>query len=101
MSNELDDVARALFNGQIPQIWRALAPDTLKNLANWMAHFRQRNDQYVSWVNDGEPNCTWLSGVGSNRDHFIFYENYLNKIKTKVLPILKTRIQAFIFPNHI
>ena len=72
MSNELDDVARALFNGQIPQIWRALAPDTLKNLANWMAHFRQRNDQYVSWVNDGEPNCTWLSGVGSNRDVSFF-----------------------------
>ena len=77
MSNELDDVARALFNGQIPQIWRALAPDTLKNLANWMAHFRQRNDQYVSWVNDGEPNCTWLSGVGANRDNFIFFRKLL------------------------
>ena len=78
MSNELDDVARALFNGQIPQIWRALAPDTLKNLANWMAHFRQRNDQYVSWVNDGEPNCTWLSGVGSNHDNFIFFHSTSN-----------------------
>jgi dynein heavy chain len=63
MSNELDDVARALFNGQIPLIWRVLAPDTLKNLANWMAHFRQRFDQYTYWVNNGEPVVMWLSGL--------------------------------------
>lgn len=50
MSSELDEVARALFNGQIPAIWRKLAPDTLKSLGNWMIHFRRRYDQYSSWV---------------------------------------------------
>ncbi|XP_073442216.1 dynein axonemal heavy chain 10 [Dendrobates tinctorius] len=63
MSNELDEVARALFNGQIPSIWRKLAPDTLKSLGNWMIHFRTRYNQYTSWVNDGEPNVMWLSGL--------------------------------------
>jgi len=63
MSNELDDVARSLFNGQIPSIWRKLAPDTLKNLANWMAHFRQRHAQYSEWVENGEPMVMWLSGL--------------------------------------
>jgi len=63
MSNELDEVARSLFNGQIPSIWRSLAPDTLKNLANWMEHFRHRNQQYVDWVETGEPVVTWLSGL--------------------------------------
>ena len=63
MSNELDDVARSLFNGQIPSIWRKLAPDTLKNLANWMAHFRQRHAQYTEWVENGEPMVMWLSGL--------------------------------------
>lgn len=53
MSNELDEVARSLFNGQIPSIWRALAPDTLKNLSNWMGHFRARLDQYTNWVEKG------------------------------------------------
>ncbi|XP_074916070.1 dynein axonemal heavy chain 10 [Chelonoidis abingdonii] len=63
MSSELDEVARALFNGQIPSIWRKLAPDTLKTLGNWMIYFRNRYNQYTSWVNEGEPNVMWLSGL--------------------------------------
>jgi len=62
MSNELDEVARALFNGQIPSIWRKLAPDTLKSLGNWMEHFKRRYDQYTGWVGEGEPAVMWLSG---------------------------------------
>ena len=50
MSNELDDVARSLFNGMIPGIWKRLAPDTLKSLANWMLHFQRRFEQYRFWV---------------------------------------------------
>ena len=32
MSNELDELSRALFNGQQPRMWKRLAPDSLKNL---------------------------------------------------------------------
>ncbi|KAJ3602266.1 hypothetical protein NHX12_030025 [Muraenolepis orangiensis] len=63
MSSELDEVARALFNGHIPAIWRKLAPDTLKSLGNWMLHFNRRYSQYSSWVDEGEPNVMWLSGL--------------------------------------
>lgn len=50
MSNELDEVSRCLFNGQIPTSWRKLAPATLKSLGNWMEHFMKRLDQYNRWV---------------------------------------------------
>ena len=50
MSNELEDIARCLFNGQIPNGWRRLAPDTLKNLGNWILHFNDRLEQYNNWV---------------------------------------------------
>lgn len=50
MSNELDEVARALSNGYIPAIWKKLAPDTLKSLGNWMSHFKRRYEQYSHWV---------------------------------------------------
>lgn len=50
MSSELDDVAKCLFNGVIPSIWRRLAPDTLKSLGNWMIHFQARFQQYDGWV---------------------------------------------------
>ncbi|TKS80370.1 Dynein heavy chain 10, axonemal [Collichthys lucidus] len=63
MSSELDEVAWALFNGQIPAIWKKLAPDTLKSLGNWMSHFKRRYEQYSSWVDEGEPKVMWLSGL--------------------------------------
>ncbi|XP_073737373.1 dynein axonemal heavy chain 10 [Callorhinus ursinus] len=63
MSNELDDVARSLFLGQIPNIWRKLAPDTLKSLGNWMLYFLRRFSQYTLWVTESEPSVMWLSGL--------------------------------------
>eukprot|EP00058_Branchiostoma_floridae_P026457 XP_002611948.1 hypothetical protein BRAFLDRAFT_91832 [Branchiostoma floridae] len=63
MSNVLDEVSRSLFNGQIPAVWRKLAPDTLKSLGNWMMHFQGRFDQYTTWVNEAEPPVMWLSGL--------------------------------------
>ncbi|KAL0979348.1 hypothetical protein UPYG_G00183960 [Umbra pygmaea] len=63
MSSELDEVARALFNGIIPAIWRKLAPDSLKSLGHWMIHFKRRYDQYNAWVDEGEPSVMWLSGL--------------------------------------
>ena len=50
MSNELDELAKALFNGQLPNMWRRLAPATKKTLGNWMDHFFKRNNQYTNWV---------------------------------------------------
>ncbi|XP_071945421.1 dynein axonemal heavy chain 10-like [Antedon mediterranea] len=63
MSNVLDNVSRSLYNGQIPGIWRQLAPDTLKSLGNWMVHFQRRFAQYTTWVNESEPAVMWLSGL--------------------------------------
>ncbi|BFZ18669.1 hypothetical protein BsWGS_21707 [Bradybaena similaris] len=63
MSSELDDVARSVYNGMIPSIWRRLAPDTLKALGNWMLHFERRYKQYNAWVNEAEPSVMWLSGL--------------------------------------
>lgn len=59
MSSELDEVSRALFNGQIPAIWRRLAPATLKSLGNWMIHFERRLRQYNAWVSlrNEMPTC--------------------------------------------
>nr|WAW84832.1 axonemal dynein heavy chain 10 [Halisarca dujardinii] len=63
MSVELDELARALYNGQLPSMWRVLAPATLKSLGNWMIHFLRRHGQYHVWVEDKEPYVMWLSGL--------------------------------------
>lgn len=63
MSSVLDELARALFNGQLPPQWRRLAPQTLKSLGSWMVHYQERFTQYRAWVDQGEPKVMWLSGL--------------------------------------
>ena len=63
MSQSLDDLSRSLFNGQIPALWRRLAPDTFKSLGNWMVHFDRRYQQYKDWLQMGEPAVMWISGL--------------------------------------
>ncbi|KAJ3317317.1 Dynein heavy chain 10, axonemal, partial [Blyttiomyces sp. JEL0837] len=62
MSAKLDELANALFNGALPGMWRALAPQTEKGLGSWMQHFERRLAQYTSWIKNGEPIVIWLSG---------------------------------------
>ncbi|CAH8587314.1 unnamed protein product [Heterobilharzia americana] len=63
MSAELDNVARSLYNGQLPNIWQRLAPATKKSLGDWMAHFHNRHKQYTTWIENGDLGVIWLSGL--------------------------------------
>lgn len=42
MSQNLDDLASSMFNGFVPPSWLSKAPQSLKSLVNWMAHFERR-----------------------------------------------------------
>jgi len=42
MSGELEELSNSMFNGFLPSLWSRLAPQTLKNLVNWMEHFHHR-----------------------------------------------------------
>ena len=44
-------------------MWSSLAPQTLKNLVNWMEHFMRRYNQYKHWIEVEEPKAMWLSGL--------------------------------------
>ncbi|GBP55419.1 Dynein heavy chain 10, axonemal [Eumeta japonica] len=63
MDAVLDNVAYSLFNGQLPNVWRALAPATRKSLGGWIEHFLQRVGQYTHWATKEEPVVIWLSGI--------------------------------------
>jgi len=63
MSDQLDALGGDLFNGFLPFLWTKMIPDTQKKLGSWMAHFEHRRAQYLSWIENGEPDCMWLSGL--------------------------------------
>jgi len=64
MSQELEELAAALYDGRLPSMWRRLAPPTQKGLGSWMVHFQRRHEQYVKWVAEGRDlKVMWLSGL--------------------------------------
>lgn len=63
MSDVLEELGTAMFNGFLPSMWRSLAPDTQKPLGSWMNHFQERHAQYTAWIDGGEPAVMWLSGL--------------------------------------
>lgn len=63
MSQDLDILGNSFFNGFLPPLWAKLAPQTLKNLVNWIAHFERRYTQYKDWIEKEEPKVMWLSGL--------------------------------------
>lgn len=62
-SSELETLAEALYNGQLPSLWSRWAPQTEKALGSWMEAFVLRHVQYEKWVQNGEPIVMWLSGL--------------------------------------
>ena len=63
LSGLLEALSNSLFNGQLPQMWSRLNPETGKSLGPWMAWFHRRHVQYEEWVDTGEPAVMWLSGL--------------------------------------
>ena len=63
MSADMEQLSNALFDGQLPAMWKKLTPETQKMLGSWIMWFQKRYNQYKSWVENGEPKVMWLSGL--------------------------------------
>ncbi|KAJ6635868.1 Dynein axonemal heavy chain 10 [Pseudolycoriella hygida] len=63
MDQTLDNISNSLYNGQLPDDWRKLAPATCMQLGAWMNHLLRRNKQYKFWSASEEPVVMWLSGL--------------------------------------
>ena len=42
MSQTLEELANCIFNSFVPPLWLRKAPQSLKNLVNWIEHFERR-----------------------------------------------------------
>jgi dynein heavy chain len=63
MSEALDNIGDALFNGFLPNAWLRWSPASEKPIGSWMTQFVARETQYQSWIDDGDPVVMWLSGL--------------------------------------
>lgn len=62
MSEELETMANALFDNQVPSMWGSKGFLSLKPLASWVQDLRNRIDFLSKWVATGTPAVFWISG---------------------------------------
>ena len=63
MSEVLDKMYLSLQNGQVPANWEAVGYPSLKPLTSWFVDFKQRVEVIRDWLQNGQPNAFWISGM--------------------------------------
>jgi dynein heavy chain len=65
VSDQMEDLANALFLDRVPVKWEKLAYPSMRSLAMWLTDLQARIGQLGDWsANPGEtPICTWVSGL--------------------------------------
>jgi len=73
MTNDLDKMFKALYDGKVPDLWLAKSYPTLKPLANYVIDLQKRCNFFRNWVENGIPKSFWLSG-------FFFTQSFLTGV---------------------
>lgn len=63
MSEELEKMADAIYDNQVPAAWAAKGFLSLKPLASWIDDCNARIDFLGVWIAKGTPHVYWISGL--------------------------------------
>ena len=62
MSDDLEQIANALYINAVPIAWEKKSFNSLKPLSSWIDDINARIDFINSWIANGTPNHYWISG---------------------------------------
>lgn len=63
MSGDLEAMGNSMVNGQVPEMWSAVAYPSLKPLGSWVTDFLTRLTFLQDWIDRGSaPVVYWISG---------------------------------------
>lgn len=109
MSESLEAVFTALLNNQVPAMWARKGFLSTKSLGSWVLDFEYRVDYLHSWLVNGLPCSSWISGLyfpqsfltgtlqTHARKHNLPIDSLL--IDYEVLP--QTVVQAEVYEGHL
>lgn len=63
MSEALEAVFNALLGNQVPAMWHKRGFLSTKSLGCWVTDFQYRIDYIQTWMNEGVPCSSWISGL--------------------------------------
>ncbi|OMJ85153.1 hypothetical protein SteCoe_13621 [Stentor coeruleus] len=62
MSEELELIAKALYDNQVPESWSDVGFLSLKPLSAWFQELQERIKFMNDWIRKGTPDIFWISG---------------------------------------
>lgn len=85
MSNDLEAVGTALFNGRVPDMWLKKSFPSLKPLGAYVKEVQDRVHFFQTWVDNGQPVNFWLSGFFFTQAFLTgSKQNYARKMKIPI-----------------
>ncbi|KAG2377570.1 hypothetical protein C9374_009086 [Naegleria lovaniensis] len=61
MSAELQNIFDSLYDAKVPQPWQKVSWESHK-LGVWIEQLQKRHEQFMSWLQKGQPKLFWISG---------------------------------------
>jgi len=62
MSDDLEKIANALHDNQVPVMWAEKGFLSLKPLSSWTQDLVDRIGFLTKWIEEGTPKVYWISG---------------------------------------
>ena len=85
MTNDLDKMYKALYDGKIPDLWMKKSYPSLKSLGNYVEDLRKRVKFFENWVDRGIPKQFWISGFFFTQSFLTgVLQNYSRKFKIPI-----------------
>jgi len=99
MSEELENVFKALLSNQVPASWAKRSFLSIKPLPSYISDFQRRIDFIQQWAENGAPRSYWISG-------FFFPQSFLTGVlqtyaRRRVLPIDSLKIDFDVFEREL
>merc|ERR1711988_1814558 len=73
MNADLESLAKAMMNNQLPELWSKGSYPSLKPLASYIAELLERLAFFQSWVDDGPPTIFQMP-------HFFFVQAFMTGV---------------------
>lgn len=90
MSDELERVGAAMYDGKVPPLWAAASYPSEKPLGSYVSDLVQRVEMLTKWIAGGPPHVFWLGG-------FYFTHAFLTGVKQNYARRHKVPIDAVVF----